>query len=60
IEKPFRNESEKFVLYGLPFFNKNDSEMYNKFKRSFDDFIKIDVKETLYAPDEIEKFVAEK
>ncbi|MBP3450016.1 MAG: DEAD/DEAH box helicase family protein [Spirochaetaceae bacterium] len=59
IEKPFRNESEKFVLYGLPFFNKNDSEMYNKFKRSFDDFIKIDVKETSYEYDETELYVAE-
>ena len=34
--------------------------MYNKFKGSFEDFIKVDMKESLYAPDEIEKFVAEK
>ena len=60
IEKPFRNESENFVLYGLPFFNKNDSEMYNKFKRSFEDFIKIDVKETSYEYDKTELYVAEK
>ena len=60
IEKPFRNESEKFVLYGLPFFNKSDSEMYNKFKGSFEDFIKIDVKETLFDADETELSVAEK
>ena len=60
IEKPFRKEADNFVLYGLPFFNKNDSEMYNKFKGSFEDFIKIDVKETLFDADETELSVAEK
>ena len=60
IEKPFRKEAEKFVLYGLPFFNRSDSEMYNKFKGSFEDFIKIDIKETSYEYEETELYVAEK
>ena len=60
IEKPFRKEADNFVLYGLPFFNKSDSEMYNKFKRSFEDFIKIDIKETSYEYEETELYVAEK
>ncbi|MEE0998516.1 MAG: hypothetical protein UIH41_02480, partial [Treponemataceae bacterium] len=60
IEKPFRKEADNFVLYGLPFFNKNDSEMYNKFKGSFEDFIKIDIKETSYEYEETELYVAEK
>lgn len=59
-EKPFKKEADNFVLYGLPFFNKSDSEMYNKFKGSFEDFIKIDVKETLFDADKTELYVAEK
>ena len=33
--------------------------MYNKFKRSFEDFIKIDVKATSYEYDKTELYVAE-
>ena len=59
IEKPFRKEAEKFVLYGLPFFNRTDTEMYNKFNSSFEDFIKIDVKLSDYEYEETELNVAE-
>ena len=60
IDKPFRKESENFVLYGLPFFNNSDMEMYMNFKKSFEDSLKIDMEETYYEKFETESYAAEK
>lgn len=59
IDKPFRKESENFVLYGLPFFNNSDMEMCMNFKKSFEDFLKIVMKETSYECDKFKLFVAD-
>ena len=59
IEKPFRNESEKFVLYGLPFFNKNDSEMYNKFVDSFGELLEVETEKVVYDSEQSELNVAD-
>ena len=48
--KPFVKESDKYVLFGLPFFNKTDGEMYNKFKDSFGKTLKLKI-ENEYAED---------
>ena len=59
IEKPFRNESEKFVLYGLPFFNKNDSEMYNKFVDVFGKQLQVETGKVVYDSEQSELNVAD-
>lgn len=59
IEKPFRNESEKFVLYGLPFFNKNDSKMYNKFVDSFGELLEVETEKVVYDSKQSELNVAD-
>ena len=46
-------------MYGLPFFNNSDTEMYMNFKKSFEDFLKIDMKDNSYKYDKTEQFVAE-
>ena len=58
-EKTFRNESENFVLYGLPFFNKNDSEMYNKFVDSFGELLEVETEKVVYDSEQSELNVAD-
>ena len=43
-EKPFIKESDKYVLFGLPFFNKSDDEMYKNFSQNFEDTLNLNVK----------------
>lgn len=59
-EKPFVEKSDKFVLFGLPFFNESDNEMKNRFDESFVKSLRIDKKEfELEGKEEVLK-VAEK
>ena len=59
-EKPFVEKSDKFVLFGLPFFNESDNEMKNRFDESFVNSLRIDKKEfELEGKEEVLK-VAEK
>lgn len=51
-KKPFVEKIDEYVLFGLPFFNKSESEMYNKFKNSFEDVLKIQITDDEYGKDE--------
>lgn len=62
LKKPFIKQTDKFLLFGLPFFNDSDDEMKLKFRKSFSDTLKIDIKnksfedfsEDLYVADNLE------
>lgn len=41
LKKPIVAKSEKYLLFGLPFFNESDSEMKNKFEKEFQDLLKV-------------------
>ena len=43
-EKPFVEKSDKYILFGLPFFNESDNEMKNRFDESFVNSLRIDKK----------------
>lgn len=45
IEKPFVQQTDKYVLYGLPFYNATDNEKERRFKQSFKDILKIEKNE---------------
>lgn len=47
-ENPFVEKTDKYVLFGLPFFNKTEDEMYNKFNESFGKVLRIDMDEREY------------
>ena len=57
-EKPFVEKSNKYVLFGLPFFNGSDNEMKNKFDECFGNTLKIEIKNTEFEYDEQELKVA--
>lgn len=50
-KKPFVEKTDKYVLFGLPFFNKSESDMYNNFKYSFGNVLKIHIADDGYAED---------
>ncbi|MCR5386421.1 MAG: DEAD/DEAH box helicase family protein [Treponema sp.] len=47
-KKPFVEETGKYVLFGLPFFNESDDEMYNIFSQSFATSLKVNVNDSIY------------
>ncbi len=59
-DKPFIEKSDKYVLFGLPFFNKTEDEMYNKFNESFGKELRIEVDEREYINNDSTLQAAEK
>jgi len=47
--KPLVEKSDKYILIGMPFFNKTDSEMYNSFEESFINLLEINKKNVIYS-----------
>ena len=58
-EKPFVEKADKYILFGLPFFNKTDDEMYNKFKECFGKGLRVNMEKLEYIIDNSELQAAE-
>ncbi len=52
IEKPFIQQADKYILYGLPFFNTADDEKERKFKQSFKDTLEIEINNQSFSCEE--------
>lgn len=52
IEKPFIQQADKYILYGLPFFNTADDGIERKFKESFKAILEIENSEQDFTDEE--------
>ena len=48
--KPIVEKSDKYILFGLPFFNESDSEMKNRFLENFNNLLNVKTSPTYTIP----------